>query len=230
MTRKLVHILCCAMLASLLTVPAQAVPIIFTDRGTFDGAAPGLIVEDFENTLVAPGAVQVCGPTISSTSNDACFAPGGIVPGISFGQVGSGTPDMVVLGAGFLGNPSTVIGPNTFQDNLDVMFMVAGGANAIGLDILNVLGFSGDLIIDVFGTGGLIASTTLTFTGGDTQFWGILADEAITQVLFNDMGNGFGELIDNVAFGSVSVPEPGTLALLGLGLIGMGLTRRRKKV
>lgn len=33
-----------------------------------------------------------------------------------------------------------------------------------------------------------------------------------------------------VRFDQVSVPEPGTLALLGLGLAGMGLARRRKKV
>ena len=30
--------------------------------------------------------------------------------------------------------------------------------------------------------------------------------------------------------GTAQVPEPGTLALLGLGLAGMGMTRRKKKV
>ena len=37
-----------------------------------------------------------------------------------------------------------------------------------------------------------------------------------------------GVLVVDVAF--ASVPEPGTLALLGLGLAGMGMTRRKKKV
>ena len=37
--------------------------------------------------------------------------------------------------------------------------------------------------------------------------------------------------VDNIVYTpSVGVPEPGTLALLGIGLFGMGLARRRRKV
>jgi hypothetical protein len=44
-------------------------------------------------------------------------------------------------------------------------------------------------------------------------------------------GDNIGVILDNVVFssnGSSAVPEPGTLGLLGLGLAGMGLSRRRK--
>jgi len=39
-----------------------------------------------------------------------------------------------------------------------------------------------------------------------------------------------GRFDGNYSFVVASVPEPGTLALFGIGLLGMGLSRRRKKV
>jgi hypothetical protein len=47
-------------------------------------------------------------------------------------------------------------------------------------------------------------------------------------IFANNSNDGFG--IDDVTIGRLAarVPEPGSLALLGLGLLGMGLARRRR--
>jgi hypothetical protein len=80
-------------------------------------------------------------------------------------------------------------------------------------------------VVGVFGvlnSGGATVNEPVNYTG-------------ISAVRFSNAGNAVYR-IDNITFsytceGSdcVSVPEPGTLALLGMGLLGMGLSRRRKK-
>lgn len=98
---------------------------------------------------------------------------------------------------------------------------------AVGADVAN-LGVSDTIAIDV-DINGTWYQWNVAYTYPSAFFWGIVAGngETIDGITFSPTtSNWIG--IDNFSYGGTGTPEPGTIALLGSGILGLAGVLRRK--
>jgi len=206
--------------------------ITYSSRVSFDLDATGLPVEDFEKGNISAGSAGNFTDPLDSTTNNTYFSPGDILPGLTLQTPFPNDPgfDLILVGAGTVGNPSKAVFATVPSDTLDLLF---NAANAVGMDVLIS---SSDEIVDVsiFGTGNILLNSFAVSATSAGVFFGVISDMGpIERINLSSRSNpsqgtgGWFEGVDNIAFGTI--PEPTTLALMGLGLAGIGYRRHRSK-
>lgn len=204
-----------------LITHAQAAPVYFGDKASFDAGTNSTLVEDFLG--FADGSTNDFGN--SFTSN-----------GITYTRLTGtvGTQKLLVVennpffGPG--GLTSHVLTDNN-QDHWRMDFV--SQTTAVGFDTyLNDVDGSGafaapEAIIQIFDTSNSLIDTFVhTHAANVVGFFGVLAGQEIGSIVWLTTGGNVENTgITNIVQGS-SVPTPGALALLGLGLIGLGTARR----
>ena len=224
-----------ALCASLVCLGAASqaahAGVFFTNETDFTMAAGPLAgFEDFEEGAVAAGGVAAFPTLLDSTTDNAAFSPGDIAAGLALRDVpGPDGNGLALADAGFNGLLSKAVGSNIFSDQLLVEFSVP--VDAVGFNALTVLGSDPALQIDFFSGAMLLDSATIA-ANQTTSYLGYISDgDFITSILLSSSNNQ-SELVDNVRFGvrdTVSLPEPATSLLFGIGLAGLFLARRRVK-
>lgn len=216
------------ILIGVLGLRAEGAIIVFTDRGLFNSAAPGLPVEGFELATIPDGDVAGIPAPLNSSSSNAYFTPGSILGGISFSTSSTHMNDEIaIVGAGFMSNPSKLIVANYYVDSFRID--LNPGVMAIGFDVHSFVG-SGPVDISLYSPGSVLLGTYQTSASPAGVFWGAISTaDAIGSVVLTDRSGG-AEGVDNVAFGMPGgeIPEPSTLGLTGAALAGIFLWLRRR--
>lgn len=165
----------------------------YNDRGDFEAAVTGVLINEDFSGGPGPGAITPCGSVVSS-GGDGCFASGVLEPGFEITASSGG--DVIYIGAGAIGNTSTLMGANTFLDY--TILTLTDGSLAVGFDLF--VSGEPDASITVYDTAGVVLETYMVNNTPDTEnFFGVISDVAIGKVEMTGNADS-GELFGNLAF------------------------------
>ena len=188
-------------LAGLSLAGAANAAIIFSDNFDAENGGTGVInYASFAKWTVSDGTVDLIGNGYFD------FLPGN---GLYVDMDGTSN------NAGKL----TSIAINLAAGTYTLQFDLAGNRRNGATESVTIQVNMGSLLNEVISLPQNAPFTTYQYT------FSVAAPTVVNLSFEGAGGDNIGMLLDNV---SVSIPEPGTLALLGLSLVGMGLARRRR--
>ena len=226
--------------AALCSGAAQAVPNIFFGENTNPGGvvsgAPATARTSFLSSLIGVGSEGFETQTVSAG------APIGLTFAGSSGSITAtlnGAGQITGAATACCGRFNTTPGGSQWWTASGVFNIAFSSAvSAFGFYGTDIGDFDGKITVSLEDTLGNVTDYVVdnTLNGPDASllFWGFTdTSTAYNRITFDNTNSGvdfFG--FDDMVIGDrgqISVPEPVSLALFGLALAGLGLTRRRQK-